>query len=241
MFIQTKVDVLARLIAVASIDPHRVHIHGVRIRSRRGLPGVLVEATNGHIAAIEHDEGGRIDPNADNGRQVSAVAIKTILGAAKALAKVWRVDVDDFRVTICESGYELQCGEAKSATTSFPPPEVNPFLGFQFPDLERVIPKADEDAPPVLDCYNAKLLATLAGSARTVKRDAALTYCLYSTAIGSPARMKVAGAPNWLGVIMPMRGEMDGPAAPWERKGVDTKPLTAALHVVKDSVAQAAA
>lgn len=215
MFIQTKVDVLARLVACASTDPVRPHIHGVHIRHHG--ESIIVEATNGHIAAMEYDAGGRMDHKVSGGRIVSPGAIKTIAAAAKALAKAWKCDVADMRVTIFEKSYELRCGDAVSAQTSFPPPDTCPLLDFDFPDIGRVIPIADPEAAPVLDCYNAKLIATLAGSARTVKRDAALTYCLYSTSIGSPARMKVAGAPNWLGVIMPMRGDMDGPAAPWER------------------------
>lgn len=227
MFIQTKVDILARLITCASTDPTRPHIHGVHVRPCR-IGGVLIEATNGHILALEHDPDGRIDANKQVQRIVAPWAIKAIVAASKALAKVWKVAETDMRVTVSESSYQLHCGDAKAAETSFPPPNVNPFMGFDFPDVDRVIPRIPFDGKPVQDCYNAKLLATLAASARTVKRDAAVAYELYAYDIGSPARVRVAGAERWLGVIMPMRGTGEGPRAVWEAEDVAAPAMQAA-------------
>lgn len=215
MFVQTKIDILARLVGIASTEATRPYLQGVHVRALHDRAGVIVEATNGHICALEYDDAGRIE---SDGKSVivSTIAIKAIAATAKTLAKAWKVAPTDLTVVVYANGYRLQCGKALSDMVTFPPPNVNPFLDFSFPDISRVIPKIPFDAAPVRDCYNANLLHALASSALTTKREGALTICIYSYDIGSPARVKVTGAPNWLGVIMPMRGVVDGPRAPWE-------------------------
>jgi hypothetical protein len=215
MFVQTKVDTLARLVGVVSDDPRRPQINGVHIRSQRGVRGVIVEATNGHIAALEHDAEGTTNGDC----VLSPVAIKAIVKAAQAFAKACKARTDDMRVTIDTEGYEFQWGAANAGKAILPPPNRNPFLDIQFPDLARVIPSIAADAKRCTsDAYNAELVVQLAKSAKQSKRHASLGYVLYSPGIGCPARMRVCGAPNWLGVIMPMRvdGDSTAPLAPWE-------------------------
>lgn len=222
MFVQTKIDILARLVTCASTDPVRPYISGVHVRPAP-IGGVIVEATNGHILSMEHDPDGRVDHEKGKSRIVSPAAIKTIVAAGKALAKAWRVDDCDLRVTISGNGYEISSGDARSALTSFPPPDVCPFLDFAYPEVDRIMPAIPFDAAPIVDCYNVNLLHTLVKSARTLaKKSDALVYRLFAYEQGTPARVRVAGADRWLGVIMPMRCEnIEGPRAVWEYRERD--------------------
>lgn len=215
MFVQTKVDTLARLVGVVSDDPRRPQINGVHVRSQRGVRGVIVEATNGHIAALEHDAEGA----ASSDCVLSPAAIKAIVKAAQSFAKACKARLDDMRVTIDTEGYEFHWGAANAGRAILPPPHRNPFLDIQFPDVARVIPSiALGTKHSTSDAYNAELIVQLARSAKQCKRRASLGYVLYSAGIGQPARMRVCGAPNWLGVVMPMRvdGDSTVPLAPWE-------------------------
>lgn len=204
MFIQTKVSTLVRLALCANTDPTRYYIGGVHVRTKRLVPGVIVEATNGHILAIEHDAEGATNASTGDHAIVSSEAIKAIAAAAKALAKAWKYDADDMRVTINDASYQLRCGEAESAETSFPPPMRSPFIDGTFPDVERVIPRVTGDKPQVRDCYNPEYVATLARSAFTPsKKDGTRPCSIIAESVGTAAIMRVSGCDNWLGVLMP--------------------------------------
>lgn len=227
MFIRTNVDTLVRLSGAMSNEGTRFYLCGVHIRKRPGLTGVIVEATNGHIAAIEHDAEGDCSGNAIVGDEI----IKVIAKAADKLVKAWKVTRADLIVFLHEvattagrrSHYVITVGEQSSGEVTLGYPDNIAFVDGTFPDIDCVVPHhAPDTLPATNDAYNAELVATLARTARSEKatRNMIVPYraaVLYSGGIGHPALMRVSGAPNWLGVIMPCRVDCDstGPAPEW--------------------------
>lgn len=222
MFIQTKVDVLSRLAAIAKdVELTRPYLRGVHVRTRPNLMGVLCEATNGHILAIEHDHAGQCDSDAQlevNGGPIVCVdTIAAIVREAKAAAKIERnVSFGDIRAHIRPDSFSLFVlnGDGERIALGCHQFPCKAFVSGDFPEIDRVVPQFDETAVPgtaAVDAFNADYIALLARTSRPTKtRLDPLQYVLYSHGKGGPSLMRVSNAPNWLGVLMGCR--VDGPS-----------------------------
>ena len=218
MFIQTKVDVLARLAAIGKeAEQTRFYLRGVHVRTAKA-GGVLCEVTNGHILAIEHDFGGsRLEGTAGYSAIVCVETIAAIVREAKAIAKTSRLlSLENIRVQIRPDSFSLYAVDKDQERvalghTSYP---CKAFVDGTFPEIERVVPQFDETAvasTSAVDAFNADYIALLANTATSpAKKSDHPFFVLYSHGKGGQSLMRVSGAPNWLGVIMPCR--VDGPS-----------------------------
>lgn len=219
MRIDVQADILLRLIGAASTEETRFYLNGVGVRTRARTNGVVLEATDGHILAIEHDENGE----ADGPVIVSAAAIADVARVVKAMQKM-RCDRKTMRVTITAHAFRIYIrlpnGETNDAVASPNHTFTEPggaFIDGMFPDVERVIPRPPEDGVPVLrNGFNPAKALQLAQTAKTLdKRNTELPCLFWQNGEGDPTLVRVAGAPNWLGVLMPMRADVGGPLPAW--------------------------
>jgi hypothetical protein len=211
--VNVSLDILTRLVGAATTDPTRYYMVGVHVRSRARTSGVVLEATDGHMLALEHDPDGAVTMSGERaGVIVSSGAIAVIAKAAKA----WSGGAE--RVTLTPTGFTL-CAPQAGVFGPIPLSE-SPFVdGTSFPDVERVIPRiAPGAAPNMGDTFDALRLARLVSTARKLGRPAkyaadtpaARQDCLlWSSGKEGPVLVRVILAPNWLGVIMPVRGGCD--------------------------------
>ena len=214
MIIQTNIDALARLIHVASTEDTRYYLNGVHVRSRARTSGVFLEATNGHIAAVEHDAEGECSGDRD-GAIVSRDTIREIIRTAKVVSKTRRIEVTEMRVCVEDKAFTLLSAAGEEIHPAQQLGDSGSFVDGTFPDVERVVPKAKvADYPRAFAAFNARYVLTLAESAVTLKKGTAHAYAIYQTDASSPAMMRVAGAPNWFGVIMPTKANMGDAARP---------------------------
>jgi hypothetical protein len=217
MTIDVNYDALIRLCGAASTEATRYYLNGVNVRRRHNTAGVVIEATDGHILAMEHDSLGRVE-NASGNAIISTPAIVAIKRAVKLYhggRKVIAADVARYRVTIDGEGFSVTDATGRELVKKTPH-QVVAFVDGQFPDCERVIPKARvKDFPRAYGAFNAELIAQLAGTAPHT--TASPHMAIYQSDAEAPAMMRVCGAPNWFGVIMPCRiaGIEDGARPTW--------------------------
>lgn len=217
--LQVSADILIRLVGAAPTEQTRYYLNGVHVRTRQRTPGVVLEATDGHMLAIEHDEHGA----ATAPGIVRTAAIADIARVAKIRAKQLRIGLDGLRVVVEPKTFRvfpLNSDAYDSPEHSFTDGEA--FVDGTFPECERVIPKPSEDnaAPLFRGGLNPALLLQLARTAKTLdKKTAALPCVFFQNGEGDPALVRVKGAPNWLGVLMPMRADVAGPRPAWYECG----------------------
>lgn len=210
---------LVRLLGVASTESTRYYLNGVHARKRRGTPGVLLEATNGNILALECDQLGEVvgaDEYVTGGPSyiVARWTIEAIKKAVKVQAKTWRIKPEELRVLISAAGFQFTHAKANGASAVYSvAPQPSCFIDGSFPEVERVMPQVDETHEGTKDAYNAENLAALAMASGS---DCSF-FRIYSAGIGNPALVRFSGAPMWLGVIMPCRvdRESTGPSPEW--------------------------
>lgn len=196
------VDALQRLAGAASSEQTRFYLNGVCVMKRRNTDGVLLCAMDGHMLALENDEHGTLhatDPLVSI--IVHTDAIADIVRVAKARHKK-DLEARTLRVGIDRDGFVLMANQ--DIRHSFTSPTV--LIDGTFPDVERVIPRFDDDAESTLKqaSFDAKRVLRLAATAKTTKNGSPLVFRMWQTDSASPAVMRVAGAPKWLGVLMPI-------------------------------------
>jgi hypothetical protein len=210
MFVQTKVDILARLIG-AAIDgadrETRYYLNGVHVRRSPVAAGVICEATNGHILALEHDFAGSCSENNAHSLVIPRDTVAAIVREAKVNAKNLTVNWRDQVVRVTSTGFSF------ADTAVFP---AKGFIDCSFPECQRVIPQIKRaNEPGFAGQMNARLVWQLleTAGAQEIERDRkAFPYQLFADRKSdSPVVAAVPGRPNWLGVIMPMRQAADLP------------------------------
>lgn len=202
------VDALRRIARSASSEQTRFYLNGVCVMKRRNTDGVLLCATDGHMLALENDEHGALHAP-DASFIVHTDAIADIGRVAKARHKK-ELENRTLRVCIDRDGFVMMA--AGGARHSFTYPTV--LIDGAFPDVERVIPRFDDDAESVLKLpsFDAKRILRLAATAKTTKNGSPLVFRMWQADNGAPAIMRVANAPKWLGVLMPVHFESNDQA-----------------------------
>jgi hypothetical protein len=204
MFVQTKVDILARLIG-AAVDgaerETRYYLNGVHVRRSSTAAGVICEATNGHILALEYDFAGSCSENNAHSLVIPRDTIAAIVREAKINAKRLSTHWSDQVVRVTVDGFSFE------DTAKFP---AKGFIDCSFPECQRVVPQIKHaNVRGFTGQMNARKLWQLAETAGAQVVDVdrkSFPFVLYADkAEDSPCVMAIDGRPNWLGVIMPMR------------------------------------
>jgi hypothetical protein len=202
--LQTRVSILTRLVGAASDEQTRFYLRGVNAREIRGVGGIILEATNGHLLACEHDDTGFISTGSDHTSFiVSAETIKAIKAAAKPCAKQFKIDPELLRVEIHNKSFKF-CNHIEDGRLIYFPemPLLNDaFVAGTFPDCARVIPDLTHETLGTIDCFNYRLLSTLLATAPSEECG----FIVFQREQGMPMMVRKNGADSWCGVIMPMR------------------------------------
>lgn len=194
--------IIAPFIAKADI---RYYLNAINVRPHKD-GGAIICATNGHAlgaiydrdAVCEHEVILRFD-----GRMQQA--------CAAGLADDRRVVMIGDRLAVVENGNSdvyIQPGR----------PDIEAI----YPRYERVIPKLDELLPGLPEMFGAPIVALVHKAAAAagkvlLKRthgSVGLTFFSKKDVVGSSAVFRLSCAPDFVGVLMPMRDDNGLPAVP---------------------------
>jgi hypothetical protein len=187
------IPIIAPFIGVCDI---RYYLRGINVRPHAD-GGAVICATNGHALGAIHD------PDAVCDAEVTLRLDPRMLQACAALIKNDRViKVLNNRLAVFEGEVEvyIQAGD----------PVIDPSVAY--PRYEKVIPKNERVKPGLIGAYNAKLIALTeraAVAAAKAKRsnryeDVAISFFNVGDENGCGV-VRVAAAPEFIGVLMPMR------------------------------------
>jgi len=189
-------DSLQAIALAASKEQSRYYLNGVNVELYKdGSYGLI--ATDGHrlhtlqTKANEALDSSYILSNDDIKKAVSLakMARKEI---GRGLQQLINIQIDAaFNIKIVCAGKEF------GAFTATP-------VDGTFPDWRRVIPSSTEGGSPVM-AFDADYMADFGEACRLL--NGTKTSCIEMTSTGknNPMIIKVAGCPDFLGVLMPMR------------------------------------
>lgn len=198
-----KLEALKAMLPIAATSDCRYYLNGVRVLAEPGCTSM--EATNGHIAAIHQQE------VAEGLNQGFADVILPV-GKVKMLLAACPKGLSHVPVTV-----SYVCGDNLVRRVDVP----NAGMSFDsidgvFPDLIRMIPtKVSGEVAH----FNPDLLSAFVKSAKALGSRAE------AVAIGhngtGPALVSVGRDSEFLGIIMPLRGDPVHPAAfAWARRKI---------------------
>lgn len=188
-------------------EPTRYYLSGIHFEPHP-KKGVIMVATNGHYLGAIYDENGVFE----NGVKNEGFT----LPVSNALKRTLK-DCPD-RLTFCyynNLSAIISCDPADQKTPLVPGKQhvhleyTDPIDG-TFPDWRRVVPKGEFKPVHGLN-FNPKYLSHFAFEK---------SHCvsIYQMDEVSPALVKVGGLPEFMGVLMPMRGSSDDKLPEWALK-----------------------
>lgn len=200
--IRVRADYFGLISAFISDNDNRHTLEGVCIEPHP-VKGVLLIATDGHTMGVIHDETGHCDPDAKG----------TIIAATKDVVKACKADreaanmTDVVRsVTLAKAG--LVVGEVYEDAIL---PQFSQFVKVTgavidgtFPEWRRVVPREAEGG---FATYDPDLLAGFKFPKFWGFQTQGMT--VFTNGESGPALVRVAGLPEFAGVIMPMKGDND--------------------------------
>lgn len=194
--------IIAPFIAKADI---RYYLNAINVRPHRD-GGAIICATNGHALGAIYDR----DADCEH-EVILRFDARMQQACAAGLTNDRRVVMIGERLAVIESGdadVYIQPGRAE--------------IEALYPRYERVIPKLDVLQPGLPDMFSAQLIAlaqkaaAAAGKALAKKShgDVGLTFFSVKGIRDSTAVFRLSCAPEFVGVMMPIRGDSRLPATP---------------------------
>jgi hypothetical protein len=218
MFVQTKVELLERMLRAAGSEQTRYYLTGVHIRSH-AEGGCVVESSNGHIAAMYYDVDGETNDTGDVRGIVAPKAIAEIVKAAKVWAKDARINYSDVRAKVFENGYTFFTDATKETggTRVIGLSGIDPkcFIDGSFPDVSAILKllkvkpglEAKHTAP--IDPHKfAQLASTFSDKPiRNKVNQSGYAFRIFET--DETSALIIRGeSDEWLGLLMPMQDKL---------------------------------
>lgn len=195
-----------------STEATRYYLRGVYVHPCRNQPGAFLVATDGYRLGCFYDA-----------EAVAPVpAIVSLSADALRMTKPHKIDKRVVRVEVLS----LSEGptRAKTGTVTLLDELGNVLCGRAgdvvdgtFPDWQRVVPsfpRPAEESPALVASYNAAYLAAFGFRDPESRASSGPCITIDQTDGSGPARVRNAHYPNFLGVVMPMRGMLDGDMLP---------------------------
>lgn len=199
-----------------SAEPTRYYLNGVYIEPHVN-GGVLMVATDGHTLAAIYDREGEA-----NGQYICPVPPRMVRAARSGRRKL-PLDTPQHLHFVGHAAYLT----GQHGTDDFNPEAIGPAhidiayapaIDATFPDWRRVIPKFLNDVwkskeGGYLFTLNGELISRVSDSVRLLSRTkvAPLSFYLGEHESQGPIMVRSGDAPDFFGLIMPMRGEPSAP------------------------------
>ena len=196
--VRIKAEYLRMLAPFISQEETRYYLNGVCIAPHPEV-GVLAVATDGHCMGVVHDADGSAD-----GEWICRVPRELLAACTKQDKKISAALEVHFTDEVAYVAHSRADGD-------FFPSEIGPLhvgafyapaIDGKFADWRRVVPKGKLRATPVT--FNAKYLNHFARAA--LVRDRAARMTMFVGGKAGPAAVRFSEVPEFLGIIMPIRG-----------------------------------
>lgn len=177
----------------------RRYLNGIHVRpAPGGKPGAIITATNGHVLCTMHDAAAECD-----GEAIYPVPRELVAFCKK------RKHLDG-ATEFCDGKATAKNGDGSAVTVDAAP------IDGRFPDVARLIPREFDVESTVAPAVDARYLALPAAVAEILL--ASEVKCrgvvLVAPAVESPVAFSIEGAPEFFGLVMPLRNTVDV-AVPW--------------------------
>lgn len=188
---------------VSSGENGRFYLQGVRVEAHPD-GGVLYSATDGTVATRIWC-GESVWPWEPATIVVSADTLKLLASSKKALkrALVLGAPQGDFRRSSVATVAVGDVSMREALMDPEHPARVDAIEG-SFPDLERVFGRLSEKPTGILS-FNAALLAKFEKAGRDMTGNRSANICLAEGHEYGPMIVSIAGAPHFVGLLMPLR------------------------------------
>lgn len=183
----------------------RYYLNAINVRPHRD-GGAVICATNGHALGAIHDRDAVCEHEV-----ILRFDARMQQACAAGLNNERQVVMLGDRLAVIENGTTEVCIQAG-----------NPVVDGQFPRYEKVIPKADRLQPGLAGMFGAPLIALAEKAAivagkvgeKVSRGYSGLQFFNVKDVSNSSAVFRVPAAPEFVGVLMPMRDDWNLPAAP---------------------------
>lgn len=214
-------NALRALVNLAARDDIRSYLNGIMIEAHPSGRAILV-ATNGHVLGAIHC------PDAVEGLPIERGAVQIIVPveivrALKRSAKLPRagVEITGAAPAVAEPGGDYVAPAAmmlrdpcNSIALEFTPIEG------RFPEFRRVVPAASSGSE--VGFYDPRYVSAFEAAAQELTPSRMVQSFVHQAGT-NPALVTMPAAPEFIGVIMPMRVDQSAATAPdWIRAQADT-------------------
>lgn len=204
--VRVRAEYIAMLMPFVSTEPTRYYLNGIHIEPHP-QGGALLVATNGHILGVVHDKDASVDAawTCAIPKMIAQACTKKV---REALDRPHSVDFIGRNVYVTTARFnpkdEERLGDPAELSDQHLAAAFSPAIDGTYPDWRRVIAMADPSKACTAASFNSRYLDAFRDVAR-VRGSESITTRL-GDAGNCPTIVEVDAVPEFLGLLMPMRG-----------------------------------